>query len=116
MRPVVGFDEPEVALWGRPEMQDDWDEVGELERPRRRRSRTRLTPEERRYREARRRANAKLGFIAHFIAYASVCLFLLFVAGIRPAFIVALAWGIGVVFHYFGTLVAPELRHRLIER
>jgi signal transduction histidine kinase len=97
-------------------MQDDWDEVGELERPTQRRRRKRLTPEERRYREARRRANAKLGFISHFIAYVSVCLFLLFVAGIRPAFIVALAWGIGVVFHYFGALVAPQLRHRLIER
>jgi len=116
MRPIVGFDEPEIVFRGRPEMQDEWDEVGEPERPRRRRSRKRLTPEERRYRDARRRANAKLGFISHFIAYVSVCLFLLFVAGIRPAFIVALAWGIGVVFHYFGTLVAPGLRHRLIER
>jgi len=116
MRHVVGFDEPEVSLRGRPEMQDDWDEVGELERPRRRRRSKRLTLEERRYREARRRANAKLGFISHLIAYVSVCLLLLFLPGPRVAFIVGLAWGIGLVFHYFGTLVAPELRQRLVER
>jgi two-component system sensor histidine kinase HydH len=83
---------------------------------RRRPWRTELTPEQRAYREARRRANLKLSFITHFVAYASVCLFLLFVAGFRPAFIVALAWGIGIVFHYFSALVAPGLRRRLIER
>jgi two-component system sensor histidine kinase HydH len=75
-----------------------------------------LTPEERAYREARQRANQKLGFMSHFVAYASVCTFLLFVAGLRPAFIVALAWGIGIASHYFAALVAPTLRRRYIER
>lgn len=81
-------------------------------RPRRRRS---LTPEEKAYRSARRRANAKLSFLTHFITYLAVCTFLLFVAGFRPAFITALGWGIGLVIHYFVAVVAPGLRARFIE-
>ncbi|MDJ0848312.1 MAG: ATP-binding protein [Myxococcota bacterium] len=96
-------------------MSDRWDDTSHRRSGRRRR-RSRRTPEERAYREARRRANRKLGFISHFIAYVSVCTFLLLVAGFRPAFIAALSWGIGIVFHYFGALVAPGLRERLIER
>jgi signal transduction histidine kinase len=42
--------------------------------------------------------------------------FLLFVSGFRPAFIVALSWGIGIACHYFAALVAPDLRRRYIER
>jgi len=75
-----------------------------------------LTPEERALREARRRANRKLGFLFHLLAYASVEVFLLFVAGFRAALIVGLGWGIGLVFHYFTALVAPGLRRRLIEQ
>jgi signal transduction histidine kinase len=110
-------DVPEMGtLGGRPEVRDAWEEL-EDERPRRRKGgRQRRSPEEIAYRAARKRANAKLGFISHFIAYAAVLTFLLFVAGFRPAFIVALAWGIGIVFHYFGAMVAPGLRQRLIER
>ena len=78
--------------------------------------RTRHTEEQKVYRAARRRANVKLSFISHFVAYATVCLFLVFVAGLRPAFIVALSWGIGIVFHYFFAMVAPELLQRLIDR
>ena len=51
----------------------------------------------------------------HFVGYATVCFFLLMVAGFRAAFIVALAWGIGLVMHYFFALVAPDLRRRLID-
>jgi signal transduction histidine kinase len=83
---------------------------------RRSRWRRSLSPEERRLREARRRANRKLGFVFHLLAYASVGLFLLLVAGFRAAFVVALGWGIGLAFHYFAALVAPDLRRRLIER
>jgi len=99
----------EGLLPGRPEMRMDPDEVdasgGEQ-----------VSSEERAYREARRRANAKLGFISHAIAYGAVFLLVLFVAGFRPAFIMGLAWGIGLTFHYFGAFVAPGLRRRLIER
>ncbi|MDH3214398.1 MAG: ATP-binding protein [Myxococcales bacterium] len=84
--------------------------------PRRRRGRSKLSTEERAYRDARRRAKRKFGFVWHFVAYALVCVFLLFVAGIRPAFIVALAWGIGIGCHYFAAVLAPDLRRRFIEQ
>jgi signal transduction histidine kinase len=82
----------------------------------RRRRRSAPSAEERAYREARQRANRKLGFLWHLVAYGLVCLFLLFVAGFRPAFIVALAWGIAIGSHYFAAIVAPDLRRRFIEQ
>jgi signal transduction histidine kinase len=131
-RPSV--DDDEAA-----EVKDRWDEVADTRssrggRPRshsdsdsrpRSRSRSRSRPRSRRkplteqqkvYQAARRRANRKLSFISHFVAYAAVCIFLMFIAGFRPAFIVALSWGLGIGFHYFFAMVAPELRHRMIER
>ncbi len=86
-------------------------------RPRRRdKHRHRLSAEERAYRDARRRANARLSFYTHAVAFVSVCAMLVGVAGVRPAFIVALCWGIGLSIHYFVAIVAPDLRGRLIER
>jgi len=73
-----------------------------------------LSAEERALRAAHRAAARKIGFLAHLVPYLSVCFFLLFVGGFRPAFIVALAWGIGLACHWFFALVAPELRERLI--
>jgi signal transduction histidine kinase len=84
-------------------------------RPRRTRRRT-LSREERAYREARRAANRKIGFLSHLVPYGTVCLFLLFVAGFRVATIVALSWGIGVALHYFFAIVAPRLRQEIIQR
>jgi signal transduction histidine kinase len=103
------FDEDFEALEERDESQSR----RERPRPRRRRA---LTREQRAYREARQRANARVGFMTHLVAYVSVCVFLLFVSGFRPAFIVALSWGIGIACHYFAALVAPDLRRRYIER
>ena len=123
-------------------MDDHWDEVAGTRRGRKRsgrsrkrernrdrnrdtaprqqrkrsRSRVQMTDEQKVYQAARRRANRKLSFISHFLSYATVCIFLLFVAGFKPAFIVALSWGIGIVLHYFFALAAPELRQRLIDR
>jgi signal transduction histidine kinase len=74
------------------------------------------TPEQRAIRQAQRRANAQIGFLSHAVAWATVCFFLLLVAGFKTAFIVALSWGIGLVSHFFGALVAPELRRRYVER
>lgn len=73
-----------------------------------------LGPEEEAYREAKRLANRKIGFLFHFVPYASTCLFLLMVAGFRAAFVVALSWGIGVACHAFA-VVAPTLRKRMID-
>jgi signal transduction histidine kinase len=103
-------------------LSDSWDEVAELEPRRRRRARrtrrrqSSLSPEQRVYREARRRASLKLSFVTHFVVYASVVFFLLAVAGFKAAFIVALAWGVGLVGHYFAAMVAPDLHRRFIER
>jgi signal transduction histidine kinase len=74
-----------------------------------------LTAEQEAYREAQRVAKAKVGFFFHFVPYAATCLFLLVVAGYRPAMIVALAWGIGVASHW-ASAVAPTLRKRWIEQ
>jgi signal transduction histidine kinase len=82
-------------------------------RSRRRRPRE-LTTEERAYLEARRKANARMGFIFHLIPYAATCLFLLIVAGFRAFLSVAIFWGIGVVCHWFA-VQAPEIRKRWVE-
>jgi signal transduction histidine kinase len=105
--------EPAEGLFGSCDAVDrrNQDEKG----PEPRRRRPRLSPEQKALREAQRRASRKLAFVWHLVSYASVCGFLLFVAGFRAAFIVALAWGIGIVAHYFATLVAPNLRRRFIE-
>lgn len=73
-----------------------------------------LSAEERAYREARRAAARKIGFLAHLVPYVAVCTFLLFVGGFRPAMIVALSWGIGLACHWFFALVAPGLREQII--
>ena len=79
------------------------------------RKRRELSPSERAYREARRRANAKIGFLTHFICYASVLTLILVSArSFRVTFIVAAAWGIGIAIHYFSAVVAPGLRTRMI--
>ncbi len=105
-------------------MPDRWDEVADLDahrpgrrrRHRPRRQRSPQSPEQRLYREARRRASLKLSFVTHFVVYASVLFFLLAVAGFKAAFIVALAWGVGLVAHYFAAVVAPDLHRRFIDR
>ncbi|MEM7413682.1 MAG: HAMP domain-containing sensor histidine kinase [Myxococcota bacterium] len=107
--------------------RDDWDDPREggdhrrkrdrdRERSRRRERKRPRTPEEKAYRAAQRRANARVGFVSHFVAYGATCAFLLFVTGFRPAMIVALGWGIGIACHYFAAIVAPEMRRRFLER
>jgi signal transduction histidine kinase len=86
-----------------------------MTRRRRRRPHPRLSPEERALRAARRRANARVAFFRHAFVYAGVVLFLLVVSR-RAALFVAFGWGIGLASHYFGAVVAPRLRGRLLER
>ncbi len=75
-----------------------------------------LSPEEQALHEARKRANEKIGFIAHLVPYLAVCTLLLIVAGFWVAAIVALMWGIGLAMHGFGAFIAPELRQHWIEQ
>ena len=115
---ALALEGPEVALPGGPEMREGRDEDRDRHprlRGKRRRKRE-LSEEEIRYREAQRRVNAKIGFLFHFVPYLAVCTMLLFVAGLRPAFLVALFWGIGVFFHFFGAVAAPGLKRRMIDR
>jgi signal transduction histidine kinase len=73
-----------------------------------------LTPEERAYHEARRRAERKLKFFQHLICYGFVVGLLALT--VRPlAVIVALGWGIGLASHAFQALLAPDLRRRWIQ-
>ena len=82
----------------------------------RQKKRRRPTAQEDAYREARKRANAKIGFITHFICYIAVLALILVSSGsIRATVIVSLSWGIGIAVHYFAAVVAPGLRHRMIE-
>jgi len=81
------------------------------------RRRRRPSPEERALREAQRRANAKLSFYSHAVAYGSVLALILVASrSLRVTLIVAMAWGIGLALHYFGAVIAPELRRRLVAR
>jgi signal transduction histidine kinase len=84
-------------------------------RRKRRASRRPLTKEERLYLEAQRRANARIGFLFHFIPYACTVLFLLFVSR-TAALAVALFWGMGVASHYLAAIGGRDLRRRWIER
>jgi signal transduction histidine kinase len=74
-----------------------------------------LSPEERAYQEAHKLANQKVGFFRHFIVWAATVFFLLIVAGFKPALIVALAWGIGLASHAYGSVIAPSLRRKWID-
>jgi len=84
---------------------------------RRARKQARHTPEERRYRDARRLANRRFGFLIHFVTYASV-LALIFVSSrsVRATLIVAVAWGIGLSIHYLAALLGPRLRAQWIQQ
>ena len=113
-------------------MSDDWEEEDRMgsrslegsEHPRRsrrrkkRRSRgardsSQLTPEERTYREAVRRADKKIALIRHSVTYFAV-IFVLMLVSPKLGFIVALCWGIGLFSHFFQSAVAPDLRRRWI--
>ncbi len=80
-----------------------------------RRDRGEPSPAERALRDAQRRANARLSFYTHAVAWASVCIgILLITRSLRVAMIVAASWGIGLAIHYFTAVVSPRLRRRLI--
>ena len=98
----------------------DWDDRPRKRQGRTRRSRARarreITPEEKAYQEARRRADRKIAFVRHFVCYFFTLAFLLVVT--RTLFvpaIVGLSWGIGISLHFFQAILAPELRRKWIQ-
>ena len=110
---------------GGDEMSDWDDRPRREERLRKRQGRTRrsrararreITPEEKAYQEARRRADRKIAFVRHFVCYFFTLAFLLVVT--RTLFvpaIVGLSWGIGISLHFFQAILAPELRRKWIQ-
>ncbi len=87
---------------------------GRQQRPRSR-VRREVSPEERAYLEARRRADRKLSFVRHFVCYFVTLAFLLVVTrGVFVPAIVGLGWGIGLSMHFFQAILAPELRRKWI--
>jgi signal transduction histidine kinase len=106
-------------------MTRDWDDADDREesrdaRRRRRRRRQRsgrpLSAEERAYREAKRRAKARIGFYSHLITYAVVCMLVFAATRGKGVPWIAIFWGIGLAFHYFSAVFAPDLRRRMVER
>jgi signal transduction histidine kinase len=103
----------------RRERWDDDDERDARRDARRRRRRRRhrseplLSDEERAYRDATRRAKARIGFFFHLIAYAGVNM-LAFAESRGRSWPMAIAWGIGLAFHYFSAIVVPDLRRRIV--
>src|SRR5262245_8120543 len=105
--------------WDDEDDEEDDREARREARRRRRRRRNRpgrlWSDEERTYRDAQRVARRRIGFFSHLISYAGVIMMLAVVAGRAVAGIVATCWGLGLAFHYFSVLVAPELRRRMID-
>jgi signal transduction histidine kinase len=84
-------------------------------RPRRRRPKR--TPEEVAYRQAQKRANAKMGAAIHLLVYGLVLVALLVLTrSFTVVFIVGSSWGIGVAIHAFVAIVAPNMRQRWVEK
>lgn len=74
-----------------------------------------LTAEEQAYREAELLANQKIKFARHVVIWGATVLFFLAVAGLEPALVIGLLWGIYLASQGFTSVVAPVLRRKWIE-
>ncbi len=89
------------------------------------RSRRRSTPaaaspptlEEKAYRRARNRANAKLAFYTHAAIYVGILMMLaVVVRSPRAMLIIAMSWGVGLLAQYIVSIAGPRLREQWIEK
>jgi signal transduction histidine kinase len=78
--------------------------------------RTPLTPEQTALRDAKRAADARIGFLIHGTVYSLVIFGILVSGGFWAAFTTAIFWGIGIASHFIGAIAGPELRRRWIEQ
>jgi len=78
-------------------------------------ARKELTPELRALRDAKKAADARIGFLTHGTAYVLVIFGILITGGFKAAFITAVFWGIGLASHFIGAILGPELRKRWID-
>ncbi len=60
-------------------------------------------------------AARRVAFGGHLTVYLATLLFLAVVASLYTAVVVGLAWGIGLVSHFYSRVLAPELRARWTE-
>jgi signal transduction histidine kinase len=112
-------DRRSIAREARRERRERWAELAEdvvTVAKRAGRSAKELTPEERALREAKRIADARIGFLTHCTAYGLVIFGILITGGFRPALIVAVFWGIGLASHFIGGVLGPQLRRQWVER
>jgi signal transduction histidine kinase len=77
---------------------------------------TSLTPEQRALRDAKKAADARIGFLIHGTVYTLVILGILVSGGFRAAFTTAVFWGIGLASHFIAAIAGPELRKRWIDQ
>lgn len=75
-----------------------------------------LSPEARALRDAKRLADARIGFLTHVSAYSLVIFGILITGGFKAALIVAVFWGIGLASHFIGAILGPQLRKQWVER
>lgn len=75
-----------------------------------------LTPEERALRDAKKAADARIGFLIHGTAYSFVILGILVTGGFKAAFTTGIFWGVGLASHFIGAILGPQLRRSWIEQ
>ena len=80
------------------------------------RSVSQLSPEERALRDAKKAADARIGFLIHGTVYSLVIFGILISGGFWAAFTTAVFWGIGLASHFIAAIAGPELRKRWIEQ
>ncbi len=75
-----------------------------------------LTPEQRALRDARKAADARIGFLVHGTVYTLVIFGILINGGFMAAFTTAIFWGIGLASHFIAAIAGPDLRKRWIDQ
>jgi signal transduction histidine kinase len=100
----------------RERWQDIADDFANVAMTVKRGTRKQLTPEQRALRDAKRAADARIGFLIHATVYGLVIFGILVSGGLRAAFVTAVFWGIGLASHFIGAIAGPELRKRWIEQ
>ena len=98
-------------------MQSDWHaDRRSLRRRRRHREPEReLTPHEQALKEADAAAQKRVSFFGHTIVWGMCVLFFVVTAGVFPAMIIALLWGIFLARSGYNAVIAPDLKRRYLE-
>lgn len=80
------------------------------------RSVSQLSPEERALRDAKKAADARIGFLTHGTVYSLVIFGILITGGVEAAIVTGVFWGIGLASHFIGAILGPQLRRDWIDR